>query len=112
LRAKQLLSINAKASYGGGKRDVPLKLSVTEDEQYDYDYSKAYKKRLADYFRADLNFNMKTNYKRCSMEVFLEIINITNHKNILQKYYDVSRKKNVYVYQQGLMPGGGFRLYF
>jgi hypothetical protein len=109
---KQLLSINAKASYGGGKRDVPLKLSVTEDDQYDYDYSKAYEKRLADYFRADLNFNMKTNYKRCSMEVFLEIINITTHKNILQKYYDISRKKDVYVYQQGLMPDGGFRLYF
>jgi hypothetical protein len=112
LGTKSLFSLNAKASYGGGKRDIPVKVYVTEDEPNVVDYTKAYTKRLPDYFRADLNINLKTNFKRCSIEMFFEVNNVTNHKNVWQKYYDVSRKEEVYVYQYGLMPIGGCRIYF
>jgi outer membrane receptor protein involved in Fe transport len=111
---RNLLSMNLKASYAGGKRDVPMKLNyvVGEDYVYEYDYSKAYTKKLADYFRADVNINLKTNYKHCSVEVFAEVNNVTNHKNVWRKFFDVTRSEDKYMYQYGFMPLGGCRVYF
>ena len=110
---KKLLSVNTKASYAGGKRYVPLQVANTyTGHDYIYDYSHAYTKRADDYFRLDLNVNMKNNYKHCSFEWFFEVTNITNHKNIWMIYYDVDRGKQMNIYQYGLMPGGGCRLYF
>jgi len=106
-----LLSVNTKAAYVGGKRFVPLSVNVTSND-FDYDYTRAYKEKLSDYFRMDLNVNMKINYKRWSLEWFVEVNNITNHQNIWQKYYNVSRDKEEYIYQYGMMPMGGCRIYF
>ena len=38
--------------------------------------------------------------------------NITNRQNIWQKYYNASRNKEEYIYQYGLFPVGGCRVYF
>ena len=108
----KLLAVNTKASYVGGKRYVPVNITVTASDQFDFEWDKAYQEKLPDYFRLDLNVNMKQNFKRCSVELFFEITNITNHKNIWQKYYNVSRNKEEYVYQYGLLPIGGCRVYF
>jgi hypothetical protein len=109
---RRLLSVNTKAAYVGGKRYVPLNVTVTSNDQLDYEWAQAYQKKLPDYFRLDLNINLKTNYKRCSVEVFFEVNNVTNHQNIWQKYYDASRNREEYIYQYGLMPIGGCRVYF
>ena len=108
----RLLSVNTKAAYVGGKRYVPLTFSATEAEGYDYDYAQAYTKKLSDYFRIDLNINLKINQKHCSIEGFVEVTNITNHKNVWLKYYNSSRNKEEYIYQYGLFPVGGCRIYF
>ena len=109
LGAKRLLSVNTKFSYVGGKRYVPM--TVTGN-LYENDYTRAYTDKLPDYFRLDLNINMKINYKRWSVEWFAEVNNITNHQNVWQKYYNASRNKEEYIYQYGLMPMGGCRVYF
>ena len=109
--SRSLFSVNTKVAYVGGKRFVPLTVSVTSND-FEYDYTQAYTEKISDYFRMDLNFNMKINYKRWSLEWFVEVNNITNHQNIWQKYYNASRNKEEYIYQYGLMPMGGCRLYF
>ena len=106
-----LLSVNTKLAYVGGKRYVPLSVTVT-DSKFEYDYTQAYTEKLPDYFRLDLNVNMKNNFKRFSVEWFFEATNITNHQNIWQKYYNASRNKEEYIYQYGLFPVGGCRIYF
>jgi len=108
----RLLSVNSKISYVGGKRYVPLTITVTDDDPYVYDYRQAYTEKLSDYFRLDLNVNMKQNFKRLSLEWFVEVTNVTNHENVWQKFYNASRNREEYVYQYPLMPGGGFRVYF
>jgi hypothetical protein len=108
---RSLLSANTKIAYVGGKRYIPLSVN-TVNNNFEYDYSKAYTDKLSDYFRFDLNLNMKTNFKRWSVEVFAEVNNITNHKNVWQKYYNTTRNKEMYVYQYGFMPMGGCRVYF
>ena len=108
---RSLLSVNTKIAYVGGKRYVPVSVTVTTNH-YDYDYAQAYTDKLSDYFRMDLNVNMKINFKRWSVEWYAEVNNVTNHKNIWQKYYNATRNKEVYVYQYGFMPIGGCRVYF
>jgi hypothetical protein len=110
LGGKRLLSVNTKAAYIGGKRYVPL--TIYQGDEYTYDYTQAYAQRLSDYFRVDLNVNMKTNYKRCSVEWFVELNNLTGHQNIYTKYFNSSRNKEEYIYQYGFMPIGGCRVYF
>jgi hypothetical protein len=55
---------------------------------------------------------MKTNFKRWAFEVFLEVNNVTNRKNVLDKFYDDSMQQDVFIYQWGLMPIGGLKFYF
>ena len=112
LSARRLLSVNTKASYVGGKRFVPLTTYAMGDDRFQYDYTQAYTKKLPDYFRLDLNINLKINYKRFSIEGFAEVTNITNHQNVWSKYYNASRNKEEYVYQYGIFPVGGCRVYF
>jgi len=108
-----LLSANTKISYVGGKRYVPLTINdASNEDEYVYDYTRAYTEKLSDYFRLDFNINMKQNFKRFSLEWFVEVTNVTNHKNVWQKFYNASRNKEEYVYQYPIMPGGGFRVYF
>jgi len=109
---KNLLSVNTKLAYVGGKRFVPVNVTVTSNDLLEFDWAKAYEEKLPDYFRMDLNINMKNNMKRLSVEWFVEIANITNHQNIWQKYYDVSRDKEEFIYQYGIFPVGGCRIYF
>ena len=111
LGTNRLLSANTKISYMGGKRYVPLTVDAVSDD-YQYDYTHAYTDKLSDYFRVDLNINMKINYKRWSVEWFAEVSNLTNHQNIWYKYYNSTRNKEEYIYQYGLMPMGGCRVYF
>lgn len=111
MRKRGLFSLNIKMAYVGGKRYVPLSVNTT-NKGYDYDYTQAYANRLPDYFRVDLNVNMKTNFKRWSVELFAEVNNITNHQNIWNKYYNSTRGKDEYIYQYGFMPNGGCRVYF
>jgi hypothetical protein len=109
--ARNLLSVNTRLSHVGGKRYVPISLDTIENE-FIHDYTHAYVNRLPDYFRADLTINLKQNFSRRSTEWFVEINNITNHKNIWFKYFDVNRNREELIYQYGLMPIGGFRFYF
>ena len=110
---KRLLSVNTKIAYVGGKRYVPVNVTATNiDDPYEFEYTRSYAEKLPDYFRMDLNINMKNNFKRFSIEWFFEVNNITNHQNIWQKYFDVNRNKDEYIYQYGFMPIGGCRVYF
>ena len=108
---KSLLSVNTKVAFVGGKRYVPAVVTLSTNDT-DFDWTQAYTNKLPDYFRLDLNINMKNNFKRFSVEWFVEVTNITGHQNIWQKYYDASRQKEEYIYQYGVFPVGGCRVYF
>jgi hypothetical protein len=112
---RSLLSVNTKVAYLGGKREVPLNnILVEEPDRYDWRfiYEEAYEKRLPAYFRFDLNVNMKTNYKRCSLEWFIETVNLTNHDNIRAKYYNSHLNEFYYSYHYHLLPIFGCKVYF
>ena len=108
-----LLSANVKVGYFGGKRRLPAMLvSDNLGARLEYDYSQAYTKQYPDYFRLDLNLNMKMNFKRWALEFFVELANITNHKNIWTQYYNMNKQEEVYIYHYGFTPIGGVKVYF
>ncbi len=110
---KDLISVNLKASYLGGKRFVNTSVAGTMDN-FDtvLDYSTAYQKRYPDYFRCDINVNMKHNFRHVAVEWFVEINNLTNHQNIMFRNFNSTTGKYETTYQQGLTPMGGCRVYF
>ncbi len=110
LGKRTLLSVNTRTSLLGGKRVVPLKQQPNGN--FTPDYTHAYEERLPDYFRIDLNIAMKQNFRLWSMEWFFELSNLTNHKNVGTKYFDYTTKKVKYMFQLGLTPMGGCRIYF
>ena len=110
-----LLSANTKVAYIGGKREVPLEnILVEAPDKYEwkFDYTQAYKRQLPAYFRLDLSVNMKTNYKRHSLEWFIEIVNLTNHGNIKARYYNSRYNTYDFSYQYGFLPVFGCKVYF
>ena len=106
-----LLSVNTKLAYLGNKRILPASTDYNGSANI-RDYTQAYRERLPDYFRWDLNISVKNNYKRLAMEWFVEIENVTNHKNIWGRVYNNSRQAYDTSYQTGVMPMGGCRVFF
>ena len=108
-----LLSANVKISHIGGKRHIPARF-VTDNSgtRLEYDYANAYSGQNPAYFRMDLNINMKMNFKRRSLELFAELANITNHRNVWSQHYDMNTQTKVYEYHYGFLPIGGIKAYF
>ena len=113
LGKNSLLMANTKIGFMGGKRKLPY-LLVTDDfdMRVENDYSQAYVKQYPAYFRWDINLNFKTNFKKWALEFFVELANITNHKNIWRQYYDIKEQKEVYYYHYGFTPIAGVKVYF
>lgn len=110
LSRRSIMSTNVKVAYIGNKRYTPS----TSKNGFDieYEYSKINSLKLPNYFRTDFNINVKTNYTHTSVEFFLEIDNLTNHKNIWRQFYNINQQKEKYTYQQMFTPMGGVRVFF
>jgi hypothetical protein len=108
---RTLLSVNTKLTSLGNKRILPTS-RVYSGDKTTYDYGHAYEKRLPNYFRWDLNISVKDSYRRFAMEWFVEVENVTNHKNIWEQAYNASRQAYDNKYQTGLMPMGGCKVFF
>ncbi|MDR0712553.1 MAG: TonB-dependent receptor [Prevotellaceae bacterium] len=106
-----LLSLNTKLTLLGNKRILPTSRARSGEEPT-YDYLHAYEKRLPDYFRWDLNVSVKNSYRKYALEWFIEVENVTNHKNIWEQVYNVSWQAYDNRYQTGLMPMGGCKVFF
>jgi hypothetical protein len=108
-----LLSANTKMCYMGGRRYIPIRVTSNGSEEIiASDCSQIYTKRFPDYFRLDLNLNMKVNFKKWAFKVFFEVNNVTNQKNVWYQYYNVNRQEEGFIHQYGLMPMGGVKFYF
>jgi hypothetical protein len=118
-KENQILSINAKVYFGGGKKIIPLlrddqgDLAVEPDKNQYWDYQKAYNNDLEDVYSVTLSFSYKFNKPKATHEIFLNLDNITNTQARLSEYYDESAPNNIgYVSQFGMFPNLMYRIYF
>lgn len=100
-----VLALNLKLCTVGGKYTTPLDeaQSLLQDKAV-YQEDKAFSKKQTDYFRMDFRVAYRREYKRSTLEIALDLQNMTNHQNIFYQTYDRRTNKVVNAYQQGFFP--------
>lgn len=107
------IGFNIKSIYVGGFRYTPIDLdaSIAAGETQ-FVTSQTYGKRMPDYYRLDIRFSLKRNYKNLTSTLALDIQNTTNRKNVGGQYFDEKTGKVNYWYQTSLIPIVSYRLEF
>jgi hypothetical protein len=110
---KNLLSLNLRMTYAGGKRHTPIDLgvSIAKGEAV-YDYDQRYTTKNKDFLRLDTRIAYTINKRRSSSTFSLDIQNTTNRANIYNQYFDTDKNQLAYNYQMGLIPVLNYRLEF
>ena len=97
------INTNLKVTWSGGKRNLYIDQEASKQANDEiYIDEMAYSKREKDYFRLDFRLALKHNLSKFTQEFAVDLTNLTNHKNIFSKTYNISENKIDYVYQQGL----------
>jgi hypothetical protein len=112
-RKKRIIGINIKTLYAGGLRNTPVNVaeSIARGEAVYYQ-DQAYTQKNKDYYRIDVRFSLKRNYKKLTSTVALDIQNVTNRQNVGGTYFDVAKGSVKTWYQTPLIPILSYRLEF
>jgi hypothetical protein len=116
VRDKNILGVNARLLWSGGKRSTPLKSEWVEAGNYDYQWEKHRNSfKNEDYLRLDLGIKYKINNARVSHEFAVDIQNVTSRLNIAYKsqYVDDNGQiQTYYGYLQGILPFFHYKIEF
>lgn len=107
------LGFGARFIYMGGMRYLPIdrELSIAQNTTVRI-YDNGYTEKLDDYFRADLQFIFRRNKPKYTGEWRLDVINLTNQKNIRYEYYNSGLQSFQTEYQNPIIPILSYRIQF
>lgn len=109
-KGKHLIGVNTKFFYAGGRRITPIDLQASIAEGSEVrDNSRRFEGRVDDYYRLDLRVRFKHNLRKFAWEVSLDIQNVTNKLNEINRHYDPASETIRKKYQQGIIPVLRFR---
>lgn len=101
----RVLGLNIKVVRVGGRYLTPIDPVASQMAGTAvYRNDLAFSEKQSDYFRTDLKFSFRKEYKRSTLEFSLDLQNITNNKNIFSQSYDSRKNKIISNYQQGFFP--------
>lgn len=104
-RNKNFLSANIKVTTIGGKYLTPIDFEASQQQERTvYKEHEAYSEKQDPYFRADLKIAFRKEYKRSTLEIAVDLQNITANENIFAQDYNASSNTIVTQYQQGFFP--------
>lgn len=111
---KNFLSLNFKITWAGGLRYVPYQITETGTGNYMqvFDWRRAYEQKRNDYFRINGRVGYKLIRKKFSAELAVDLMNMTNHKDIFTEEFNSSTGEMEYTYQFSFMPIGILRFQF
>jgi len=102
---RNFLSLNLKVTSIGGRYLTPLDATASANYgQAVYIESEAFSEKQTPYFRTDFRVAYRKEYKKSSLELALDLQNVTNHQNIFTQSYNPRTNTIVYQYQQGFFP--------
>jgi len=112
-RKNRTFGLNLKLTWMGGQHDTPIDLaaSIAKGETV-RDDSRAFSEKLPAYFRLDLGFKVKRNYKHLTTTLALDIQNATNQANYFGRYYDDKSRTVKFWDQTPLIPVLSYKLEF
>jgi hypothetical protein len=113
LSKKVVLQIDAKITYAGGKRYIPIDLAKSQlAGKAVFDENDIFNQQFHDYFRADLKAGIRINSKKITQEISFNVQNILDTKNVFQQIYDNVNKDVKTEYQLGFFPVGSYKIMF
>lgn len=112
-RKGRVIGFNVKVIYAGGYYDSPINMTRSAIAGNTvYDEVNAFTEKMPDYFRTDVRFSLKRNHAKWTGTVSLDIQNVSNRKNIFNKYYNAETNSLKYNYQSPLIPILSYRVEF
>jgi len=108
------LSLNLKVTYAGSLRYVPFEIEQVSPDYFvqNYDWNKAYQNRRKNYFRLNGRIGYKLIRKKFSTELAIDLMNMTNHKDIFTENFNSKTGEVEYSYQFSFIPIGFLRFQF
>ncbi|MGL5889120.1 MAG: TonB-dependent receptor, partial [Bacteroidia bacterium] len=104
LNSKNMLSFDLRGNAAGGKRYIPIDLVASSFAgEAVYDLSRAYALRYEGYFRIDLRIGFTRNGKHITQTWAVDLMNITNNKNVFTQDYDADSNSIKTNYQTGFL---------
>lgn len=108
-----LLTLDMKTVWAGGKRYVPLDMDETiKQGSAEYDWDNAYQEKHDDYFRLDFRIGFKLNKGAYTQEWGVDLQNMTNYQSVFRRDYDPIEQEVYNTYQMGFMPMVLYRIQF
>jgi hypothetical protein len=102
---QKFLSINLKVTTIGGKYLTPIDFEASQKYgRTIYKEGEAYTEKQDPYFRTDLKIAYRKEYKKSTLEIALDLQNVTNNQNIFSQSYNPRTNTIVTQYQQGFFP--------
>ena len=111
---KSVLNFGGKVTLAGARRFSPMdKAASIEAREYIEDQAQKNTLRFDQpYARFDVRVSYKINAKKVSHEFALDLVNVTNNKNILKYSFNVAEVKSQIDYQLGFLPLFYYKLDF
>lgn len=107
------LIIDGRITVSGGQRYTPVDLTATEQtNQVVRDFSRTNELQYPAYFRIDLRVAYKVSSKKITQDFAIDFRNLTNHKNIFTKEFNLETMDYHTTYQIGFLPVMQWRIYF
>lgn len=102
---QKFLSVNLKVTTIGGKFLTPIDFEASQQlGRTVYIESEAFSVRQDPYFRTDLKIAYRKEYAKTTLEIALDLQNVTNNQNVFTKTYNPRTNTIVTQYQQGFFP--------
>lgn len=110
---RQLLNLNARFIYAGGKRQAPILLSESREVGYTVsDYSRNYEIKMDDYMRVDFGISYKVNKAKSASVFSLNAQNVFAIENEYGRYYNRFSGQIESEVQLGFFPNLSYRIEF
>ncbi|UCG26712.1 MAG: TonB-dependent receptor, partial [Bacteroidales bacterium] len=107
------LRVGTRYMYTGGFRYVPVDLDASIANGFEIlIYDRGFTEKASDFFRLDLQVVFRRNKPKYTGEWKLDILNVTNRKNMLKKKYNSQTEKIEIRYQNPIIPLLSYRIQF
>lgn len=104
-RNRNFLSFNLRVTSIGGRYLTPLNFAASQIRgQAVFNESLAFSQKQDPYFRADFRVSYRKEYKRSTLEIALDLQNVTGNQNIFSQTYNTRTNSIANQYQQGFFP--------
>jgi hypothetical protein len=101
----KFLSLNLKLTTIGGKPLTPVDFALSQQRgRTVYRNDQAFSQRQDAYFRTDIKLSYRKEYQKSTLEISLDLQNVTNNQNIFMQSYNPRTNTVVTQYQQAFFP--------